>query len=430
MMTAAASTAAPSTATPTTEAPTIALPTTAAPTTAAQTTAAPTTAAPTVAVPTTVALTTAAPTTAAPITVASTTVTPTIALPTGAAPTTSTPMTAPPTNVPPTTAAPSTASPSTTSPSTAVHQYTISADLPEEPYSDALTDPSSSEYKDLEKRVVAMCVQIYIKKFQLKFIYCVVIKFSPQTLRTAGVNATLGIGFNGTVPIAQLPSNAEVTRTFADALNNSNNTFNVTVNPNSLTVLDSPVTDATTTASPATVAPTTSAPTTAAPTTAAPTTAATTTAAPTTSPPTTAATTTVALITIRVTFRSLQSTFTSDLLNPSSTAFKQRAAMIKGQLDPVFHKGFPSSFKSLVVLSFSNGSVINLMDLVFVNSSAPNDTQIASVLSSAAQNVTGFDIETASIYVNGIISSGVSHKISLITAFCLVLLSWLLSSQQ
>ncbi|KAL7374772.1 hypothetical protein ABVT39_006818 [Epinephelus coioides] len=221
----------------------------------------------------------------------------------------------------------------------------------------------------------------------------------PQTLRTAGVNATLGIGFNGTVPIAQLPSNAEVIRTFADALNNSNNTFNVTVNPNSLTVL-------------------------------APTTAATTTAAPTTSPPTTAATTTVALITIRVTFRSLQSTFTTDLLNPSSTAFKQRAAMIKGQLDPVFHKGFPSSFKSLVVLSFSEGSIITIMDVSFVNTSAPNNTQIGSVLINASSTVTGFDIEGSSITVDGIVSGGVIHGISLVTASCLVLLSWLLSNQQ
>ncbi|GAA6216280.1 cell wall protein DAN4-like isoform X1 [Lates japonicus] len=68
------------------------------------------------------------------------------------------------------------------------------------------------------------------------------------------------------------------------------------------------------------------------------------------------------------------------------------------------------------------------MDLGFISTLAPNNTQIASVLINA--NVTGFDIEGSSIIVNDTSSSGVSHKISLFTASCLVLLSWLLSSQQ
>ncbi|XP_039648975.1 salivary glue protein Sgs-3-like [Perca fluviatilis] len=187
-----------------------------------------------------------------------------------------------------------------------------------------------------------------------------------------------------------------------------------------------PTTVDSTTAAPTTAAPTTAAPTTTISTTAAPTTTVSTTAAPTTTVSTTAAPTTVALTTARVSFRSVKETFTTDLLNPSSAAFKNRAAIIKGQLEPVFQRTFSSSFRSLTVVSFSRGSVINTMDLSFVSTFAPNNTQIASSLINAASSVSGFDIEGSSINVNGISSGGVSHKISLVTAACLVLLSWLI----
>ncbi|XP_029311133.1 salivary glue protein Sgs-3-like [Cottoperca gobio] len=242
--------------------------------------------------------------------------------------------------------------------------------------------------------------------------------------------------FDSTTPTAELPNNDLIADTLVNAVNDSNNSFNVSINPASVRVIASTVTAITTTAAPTTAAPTTAAPTTAAPTTAAPTTAAPTIAAPTTAAPTTAAATTaapttIALITSRVTFRSVESTFTSDLLNPSSEAFKARATMINEQLTPVFQTTFPSTFKSLEVVSFSNGSVFTTMDLSFVSTNVPNTTQIANTLINAASSVVGFDIEGSSIDVNGISSSGVvSHKISLVTASCLVLLSWLLSSQQ
>ncbi|XP_049425167.1 gamete and mating-type specific protein A-like [Epinephelus fuscoguttatus] len=203
--------------------------------------------------------------------------------------------------------------------------------------------------------------------------------------------------------------------TLQTAVSDPTNSFNVSINPSSVTVVAGPVATPTTTAAPTTAAATTAAPTTAAPTTAAPTTAA----------PTTAAPTTVA----RLTFRSVRDTFTNDLLNSSSAAFMNRATMIVNQLTPIFQREFPTGFKSLNVVSFSNGSIINTVDSVFESTSAPNDTQIVSALTSASA-VTTFDIETSSITVNGISSSGVSHKISLVTACCLVLLSWLLSSQQ
>ncbi|XP_022616511.1 salivary glue protein Sgs-3-like [Seriola dumerili] len=245
----------------------------------------------------------------------------------------------------------------------------------------------------------------------------------------------MGVVFNRTTPTADLPQNTVVVQTLVEAVNASTNMFNLTINPNTVEVLTSPVVNATTTANSTTAAPTTSNPSTVAPTTSNPSTAAPTTSnpstdAPTTSNPSTAAPTTAALTTRRVTFRSLLNTFTSDLLDTSSAAFTNRASMIKGQLEPLYQREFPSSFNSLDVVAFRNGSIINEVILRFRSTSVPNNTQIASVLISAASTVTGFDIEGSSITVDGISSSGVSHKISLITASCLVLFSWLLSSQQ
>ncbi|KAF3837032.1 hypothetical protein F7725_004496 [Dissostichus mawsoni] len=74
-----------------------------------------------------------------------------------------------------------------------------------------------------------------------------------------------------------------------------------------------------------------------------------------------------------------------------------RATMMKNQLTPVFQKAFPSSFESLDVVSFSNGSIINVIDVSFVSTSAPNSTQIANTLINAASTVIGFDIEGSSI---------------------------------
>ncbi|KAL3046449.1 hypothetical protein OYC64_004450 [Pagothenia borchgrevinki] len=263
-----------------------------------------------------------------------------------------------------------------------------------------------------------MCAKIYKAKFGDTFSHCMVKKLRPVQVKVIGTEADLGVVLQSTTAIADLPSNDEVAQALVEAVNNTNSTFEVNINPDSVKVISSPF------------SATTTAPTTAKPKTAAPTTAKPKTAAPTTARPATAAPTTIALITKRVTFRSVQATFTNDLLNPSSAAYKARATMIKDQLTPVFKRVFASSFKSLDVVSFSNGSIINVIDVSFGSTSAPNSTQIANALINAASTVVGFDIEGSSIGVNGISSSGVRHKISLVTASCLCLLSWLLSNQQ
>ncbi|XP_045898693.1 mucin-5AC-like, partial [Micropterus dolomieu] len=126
--------------------------------------------------------------------------------------------------------------------------------------------------------------------------------------------------------------------------------------------------------------------------------------APTTEATTTPAPTTKGTTTMMM-FRSVQSTFTSDLNNQSSAAFRDRVSMIKTQLEPVFHTAFPSSFLSLDVVSFRNGSVINDVNLLFASTSVPNNFEIGRVFVNDSLNFTGFDIERSSIKVNGTLYS-------------------------
>ncbi|XP_042257260.1 cell wall protein DAN4-like [Thunnus maccoyii] len=238
--------------------------------------------------------------------------------------------------------------------------------------------------------------------------------------------AEVGIEFNQTASAAEIPEATDVAQTLEESVSNPNNTFNLTVEANSIQIIQRNSTTAPPTLN--TTITTAAAATTTKATTKMTSITTTTVTTPTTTTSTT--TTAEAITTRRMTFRSAGETFTSDLSNPSSAAFQSRASMIKSELEPFYQNTF-SSFRSLTVISFSNGSIINNIDLGFASTSVPNNTQIANVLVNAASNVTAFNIDTTSISVDGAeVSSGVSHKTSLITASCLVLLSWLLSSQQ
>ncbi|XP_029587882.1 mucin-17 isoform X1 [Salmo trutta] len=155
------------------------------------------------------------------------------------------------------------------------------------------------------------------------------------------------------------------------------------------------------------------------------------TAAPTTT--TAAATTTsvatITLTTVSVEFTSKGETFISDLSTSSSQAFQTRASLIKTQLEPFYQSAF-TSFNSLTVIQFRNGSIINTMNLAFSSSAVPNSKEIDTVLIKAAHYITAFNINPTSVTVNGevVTSSGISSKTSLFTASCLVVLSLLLSS--
>ncbi|XP_077444857.1 uncharacterized protein LOC144065713 [Stigmatopora argus] len=113
----------------------------------------------------------------------------------------------------------------------------------------------------------------------------------------------------------------------------------------------------------------------------------------------------------------------------------------------VFYQSL-SSFRNLTVVSFSNGSIINNMDLSFTATNVPDNNAIARVLMDAASSITAFDVDRSSIVVGGAqVSSGTgtttaattgattaattggtSVKSSLVTACGLLLLPWLLAN--
>ncbi|XP_016522582.1 cell wall protein DAN4-like [Poecilia formosa] len=232
---------------------------------------------------------------------------------------------------------------------------------------------------------------LYRKAFGARFIRSYVIAFrvsSASRIRMNVTEAEVGVEFNKTTPLVELPKNEVVQKTLADAINTANNNtiMDVPFSPGSVEVIRSPLpttlpttnstvttmapnsttttavqpttntTTTTTAVKPTTkttttttaVKPTTNTTTTT--TTAKPTTKTTTTT--TTAKPTTKITPTVeATITRKLTFRSRGETFTTDLLNPSSAAFKSRAALIKSYLEPLFQREF-STLRDFIVTSF------------------------------------------------------------------------------
>ncbi|XP_032439882.1 chitinase-like protein PB1E7.04c [Xiphophorus hellerii] len=228
---------------------------------------------------------------------------------------------------------------------------------------------------DLEKKVKETYDLIYKKKFGILFIRSFVIAFriSTQSARLTTTEAEVGLEFSKTTTSENLPKNEVVQETLREAINST--TFNVTFIPNTINIINSPLT---------TTAPSTNSSITAI-------------TANTTTTPTTP-TTVESTIRRRLTFRT-EETFTTDLLNLSSTAFRNRAALLKSNLEPFYRNVFPS-LRNFTVISFSNGSIVNNIDLKFATASAPNETQIVDVLVKAVSNITVFVIDKGSIVVD------------------------------
>ncbi|XP_067379374.1 myb-like protein X [Channa argus] len=237
--------------------------------------------------------------------------------------------------------------------------------------------------------------KVFVREFREAFV---------KTL-TAITEAVVGVQFNNTALPADIPQVEDVAKTLVDAVSNPNNTFNITVLPNSIqAALATTATSATTTANTTTTLPNTA------------------------STPTTTATA-EGITRVKLVFKTKE-IFTSDLQNLSSSASLIRTSLIDTIITPIYQSAF-SSFRSLQVTEYSNGSIKNSLKLGFASTSVPNNTQIGQLLIKKAPNITAFIIDTNSVFVNDTqVSSGVSHKISVITASCLVLLSWLLTNQQ
>ncbi|CAL8377679.1 unnamed protein product [Boreogadus saida] len=251
---------------------------------------------------------------------------------------------------------------------------------------------------------------IYSAQFGVQFIRTIVIEFRIPVTRSTNTEAEVELLFRATA--AEVPQPDVIRATLVDGLNNPNITTNLTIDPDSITAK---VQITTTTRAPTT---------TGSPTTAAPTAAVTASVGP-------VATAAPQLTSRQVVFRSAGETFTNDLLNSSSAAFIARATLLRSQLEPFFSRSF-GSFNSINVVSFSDGSIINTLNVWFNSNSVPDGLQILNVFTTAAQSITAFNIETSSITVQGLtvtVSTGVTHKSSVLTALVLVALSWSLSRQ-
>ncbi|KAL4006726.1 ubiquitin carboxyl-terminal hydrolase MINDY-1/2 [Sarotherodon galilaeus] len=263
-----------------------------------------------------------------------------------------------------------------------------------ETFTPDLRNSSSPAFKNRSSLIVTTLEPIYNKTFSSYY------SMEVTQFRDGSIITDIDIRFLST----SLPNNTDIEKVLINAAPNIT-AFNIT----NVVVIDSAASTVNTTTPMMT---TVTVATTATPTTT--TTAATTTAEP------------VRILVVQ--FRSVNGIFTTDLLTSSSTAFKQRSTLIMTTLEPFYLARFPS-FRFISVTGFSNGSIINNMDIGFALSLVPNAKEIAQVLIDAAK-ITPFDIDISSILVDGILSHGVSHKISLLTASCMVLLSWLLSGQQ
>ncbi|XP_051935291.1 mucin-5AC [Hippocampus zosterae] len=262
-----------------------------------------------------------------------------------------------------------------------------------EPFVPELADPNSPQFSLLAQRILLVYDFIYRRTYTT-YRRCVVRGFRRAVgrLRVDNTEAEVDIEFNDNTTTGEsIPSAANVAETLREAVSDPNYNFTLIFDEESIQAAVRVTT---------TVAPVTR------------------------------VTPAEALTLRRVMFRSVGEQFTNDLLDSSSAAFIRRASTVETTLDPFYRREF-TSFRTLEVISFRNGSIITNMDLSFVFGSVPNNSAIARVLVDAAAIITAFDVDTSFIFVNGEqVSSGTMHKTTMFSACCLVLLSWLLAKQQ
>ncbi|XP_031440589.1 uncharacterized protein LOC105895406 [Clupea harengus] len=175
-----------------------------------------------------------------------------------------------------------------------------------------------------------MCDVVYLRRFGLRFLRTIVTAFRQVSRnRMDSVETDLDLEFNET-STEPLPQSSEVVETLVNAVNDNSSGFNVDVRVDSIVVTSAP----NSTGIPQ--------------------------------------------------FRTNE-TFTADLLNSTSDAFRTRSSLLKRELEPFFFEDFQPDFISLTPRSFSNGSIIHMTDInVPFNTTFPNDAQIIATLTRAA----------------------------------------------
>ncbi|KAK0140426.1 hypothetical protein N1851_022601 [Merluccius polli] len=102
--------------------------------------------------------------------------------------------------------------------------------------------------------------------------------------------------------------------------------------------------------------------------------------------------------TVDLTF-SLSCTFTSALSDPTSTAFKTLANEVTREVNKGYRRRFPFTFLRSVIRSFSNGSIIADLKLVFQNQSAvpSENSSVQALKDSLSSGITTLDVDTSTI---------------------------------
>ncbi|XP_077598782.1 uncharacterized protein LOC144213930 [Stigmatopora nigra] len=108
-----------------------------------------------------------------------------------------------------------------------------------EPFVEELNNRSSEQYMELENQVVTMCDFIFFQAFGSIFIRTIVLGFRPQMGNT---QVEVELEFNNSVPIEVIPDPEVVVETLVEAVNSGNNSFTLTVDPDSIAVISPPTT--------------------------------------------------------------------------------------------------------------------------------------------------------------------------------------------
>lgn len=263
------------------------------------------------------------------------------------------------------------------------------------PFREEFNNPSSPEYRNLERRVVRECRNAYRDSFAA-FLDCLVREFRPaRTLpRMPDTEVEMDVLFNSSASSEDIPTIDNVTQTLVDSLNMSSVFLADTIRPVVTNTTATPTPTSFTT--PIVITDTT-------------------------------AVTIETLSTTLMTFRSTGVPFSSALLNRTSPEYQARASLVITELTPFFTDTF-DEFRGLAVISFSQGSILNQLAGIFASNGVPNATELLNFFLGLSSNNTSLNIDPNFLLVNGTqVSSGVSYKISLITISFPVLLSWLLS---
>ncbi|KAJ0033756.1 hypothetical protein NQD34_000863 [Periophthalmus magnuspinnatus] len=292
-------------------------------------------------------------------------------------------------------------------------------------FTPSLENKSSPEFKALEEKVTKQLDSTYSAKYGKKFNRTVVKRFSQGSIK-----ADVELIFNDA---ETLPNTTSISNTLIEASSSSNFSFKVNTSTISVTAV--------TTVAPATTAPTAtnataptatnaSAPTATNATAPTATNATAPTATNATAPTATNATTAVATSasvttaassegTLGLNFK-LNRTFSSDLLNSSSAAYKTLASTITTEVNAACSKLYGSTFSRSIINSFSSGSIAIDMTLVYKDkSSVPSSSTATSQLSSALANSTNLNVIAGSVSAQ---SSAGSSQPTLISMSLLTLI--------